>query len=190
MKGLEPTTFCMANARDRSRPFAPVRSSGQFAGVSAHASERERTRANIEPCHPCHGIGRRSRRLPVRPSRDRRSRPGSALFGGDRGELLKQAATLPLAGKEAEVAPEQQDRVEALVTAEGVVERSEPTSARPAAAQSERPAGRRRSRPPRVRGSRRCRPTRPAPQPRSSTRPRTNLIARRSCDHHDRNGAR
>jgi hypothetical protein len=25
MKGLEPSTFCMANAGSRSRPFAPVR---------------------------------------------------------------------------------------------------------------------------------------------------------------------
>ena len=42
-KGLEPSTFCMANASDRSRPFAPVRSNGLFAGVRVQASEPERT---------------------------------------------------------------------------------------------------------------------------------------------------
>jgi hypothetical protein len=57
MMGLEPTTFCMANASDRSHPFAPVRSNELFAGLSVQASERERTRANAEPCHPCHGSG-------------------------------------------------------------------------------------------------------------------------------------
>jgi hypothetical protein len=55
MMGLEPTTFCMANASARSRPFAPVRSNDLFAGLSVQASERERTRANAEPCHSCHG---------------------------------------------------------------------------------------------------------------------------------------
>ncbi len=56
--GLEPTTFCMANARDRSRPFAPVRSNRLFARILVLASERERTRANAEPCHPCHSVWR------------------------------------------------------------------------------------------------------------------------------------
>jgi len=55
MKGLEPSTFCMASARGRTRPFAPVRSNGLFAGVLVQASEPERTRANVEPCHSCHG---------------------------------------------------------------------------------------------------------------------------------------
>ena len=40
MMGLEPTTFCMANASDRPRPFAPVRSNRLFCSVSVHASER------------------------------------------------------------------------------------------------------------------------------------------------------
>jgi hypothetical protein len=52
--GLEPTTFCMANASARSLPFAPVRLNQLLAGVSVRPSERERTRANAEPCHPCH----------------------------------------------------------------------------------------------------------------------------------------
>jgi hypothetical protein len=54
MMGLEPTTFCMASASGRSRPFAPVRSNWPFAAVSVGASERERTRANAQPCHSCH----------------------------------------------------------------------------------------------------------------------------------------
>jgi hypothetical protein len=33
MMGLEPTTFCMASASDRSLPFASVRSNRLFAGV-------------------------------------------------------------------------------------------------------------------------------------------------------------
>jgi hypothetical protein len=53
--GLEPTTFCMANASERSGPFARVRSTRLFAGASVRSSERERTRANAEPCHSCHG---------------------------------------------------------------------------------------------------------------------------------------
>jgi hypothetical protein len=59
--GLEPTTLCMANARSRSRPFAPVRSNELFAGVLVQMSEHERTRANAEPCHSCHGFRRRTR---------------------------------------------------------------------------------------------------------------------------------
>jgi hypothetical protein len=46
MMGLEPTTFCMANASDRSLPFAPVRLNMLFAGLPsklANASEPERT---------------------------------------------------------------------------------------------------------------------------------------------------
>jgi len=54
MKGFEPSTFCMASASDCSRPFAPVRSNELFAGLSVRPSERERTRANAEPCHSCH----------------------------------------------------------------------------------------------------------------------------------------
>jgi hypothetical protein len=61
MKGLEPSTFCMANASDRSRPFAPVRSNRPFAGPCVQASEREQTRANAEPCHSCHGTQTPSR---------------------------------------------------------------------------------------------------------------------------------
>jgi hypothetical protein len=54
MMGLELTAFCMANASSRSPPFAPVRSNGLFAEVSMQATEQDRTRANAEPCHPCH----------------------------------------------------------------------------------------------------------------------------------------
>jgi hypothetical protein len=46
MMGLEPTTFCMANARDRSHLFAPVRSNRLFPAVPlrrANATEPERT---------------------------------------------------------------------------------------------------------------------------------------------------
>src|SRR6266540_712082 len=46
MMGLEPTTFCMANASDRSRPFAPVRSNSCFAGFAyrrVNGSAPERT---------------------------------------------------------------------------------------------------------------------------------------------------
>jgi len=42
MKGLEPSTFCMASASDRSRPFAPVRSDGRLRGFRPS----ERTQAN------------------------------------------------------------------------------------------------------------------------------------------------
>jgi hypothetical protein len=56
MKGLEPSTFCMANGGSRSRLFAPVRSNPLIAGGSVQTSERDRTRANVEPCHPCHRI--------------------------------------------------------------------------------------------------------------------------------------
>src|SRR6266542_3716554 len=58
MMGLEPTTFCMANASERARPFAPVRSNRLFAAVSVQASEPDRTRANAEPCHTCHRVRR------------------------------------------------------------------------------------------------------------------------------------
>jgi hypothetical protein len=46
MMGLEPTTFCMASARERSRAFAPVRSNRLLAAVSvqrANSTEPERT---------------------------------------------------------------------------------------------------------------------------------------------------
>jgi hypothetical protein len=46
MMGLEPTTFCMANASERSRPFAWVRSSWYlqaFRFWRANGSEPERT---------------------------------------------------------------------------------------------------------------------------------------------------
>jgi hypothetical protein len=58
MKGLEPSTFCMANARCRSGPFAPVRSNHLYVGLPSQTNEHDRTRANAEPCHPCHGVGR------------------------------------------------------------------------------------------------------------------------------------
>jgi hypothetical protein len=50
----------MANASDGSLPFAPVRSNQLFAAILVHTSERERTRANAEPCHSCHGTQTRS----------------------------------------------------------------------------------------------------------------------------------
>jgi hypothetical protein len=94
---------------------------------------------------------------------------------------------LPLPGEQTEVVPEQQDRVEALAGADGAVERSQPRIGEP-------------SLPRNLDGERRdVDPDHLVPsalevqadaQPRSSTRPRTNLIARRSCAHHDRNGAR
>jgi hypothetical protein len=74
MMGLEPTTFCMASASDRSRPFAPVRSNWPFAAVSVGASERKRTRANVEPCHSCHGT---QSRLGCQPWPLRRPQPAS-----------------------------------------------------------------------------------------------------------------
>jgi hypothetical protein len=46
MRGLEPPTFCMANARCRSGPFAPVRSNHLFAGLPSkrtNTTEPERT---------------------------------------------------------------------------------------------------------------------------------------------------
>ena len=55
MKGLEPSTFCMAR-----RVFAPVRVSSpklrnlSFAVPSGRASERQRTRANAECSHCSH----------------------------------------------------------------------------------------------------------------------------------------
>jgi len=55
MKGLEPTTFCMASARDRSRPFAQSPCLRGFPYKQANATEPERT---PEPYHPCHGVGR------------------------------------------------------------------------------------------------------------------------------------
>jgi hypothetical protein len=54
MKGLEPSTFCMANAGGRSRRFAPVRRNLPFAATSTSASERQRTRANAECSHCSH----------------------------------------------------------------------------------------------------------------------------------------
>jgi hypothetical protein len=44
--GLEPTTFCMANASSSSRPFAPVRSNARLQDVPenrANATAPERT---------------------------------------------------------------------------------------------------------------------------------------------------
>jgi hypothetical protein len=54
--GLEPTTFCMANARDRSHAFASVRSNPLFAATSGRASERQRTRPNAECSHCSHCV--------------------------------------------------------------------------------------------------------------------------------------
>jgi hypothetical protein len=59
--GLEPTTFCMANASDRSHPFAPRSLKPTVCRGFQPASERDRTRANAEPCHSCHGVA-----LPLR----------------------------------------------------------------------------------------------------------------------------
>ncbi len=54
MMGLEPTTFCMANASDRSYAFASVRSNHLFAATTGRASEPQRTRANAECSHCSH----------------------------------------------------------------------------------------------------------------------------------------
>jgi hypothetical protein len=64
--GLEPTTFCMAKAGARSRPFAPVRSNRLFAASSGRASERQRTRANAECSHCSHCDPRHVQRVTVR----------------------------------------------------------------------------------------------------------------------------
>jgi hypothetical protein len=54
MMGLEPTTFCMARAGGRSRPFAPVRRKLICAGTSLLVTERQRSRANAERSHCSH----------------------------------------------------------------------------------------------------------------------------------------
>src|SRR5688500_17371290 len=54
MMGLEPTTFCMADAGGRSHPFARVRRNLSFAAASVEASERQRTRANAYCSHCSH----------------------------------------------------------------------------------------------------------------------------------------
>jgi hypothetical protein len=54
MMGLEPTTFCIAKGW---RACAPVRARALKPFVFRlfdRPSERERTRANAEPCHSCH----------------------------------------------------------------------------------------------------------------------------------------
>lgn len=46
MKGLDPSTFCMANASDRSRPFAPLAQTGclhGFCSNRANTTAPERT---------------------------------------------------------------------------------------------------------------------------------------------------
>jgi hypothetical protein len=47
MKGLEPSTFCMASVRKRSRPFAAVRLTSLFAedfvGARSNVNAPERT---------------------------------------------------------------------------------------------------------------------------------------------------
>ena len=54
MKGLEPSAFCMASGRTRSRPFAAVRSTSLFAGDFVGPIERHRTWANDECDHRDH----------------------------------------------------------------------------------------------------------------------------------------
>lgn len=54
MKGLEPSTFCMARVGGRSRRFACVRRNLSFAAASVRASERRRTRANADCSHCSH----------------------------------------------------------------------------------------------------------------------------------------
>jgi hypothetical protein len=109
--------------------------------------------------------------------------------GGNARELPEQVATLPLPSEEAEVVPEQQDRVEALACADRALERSQPRVGEPRCRATSTASGETSIPTTSCLRLWRCRPTRPAP-PRSSTLSRTNLIARRSCDHHDRNGAR
>jgi hypothetical protein len=67
MKGLEPSTFCMASASDRSRPFAPVRSTRCLQDLCPS----ERTRANPSE----------RRTLPFLPRPVRRRRPPFRLAG-------------------------------------------------------------------------------------------------------------
>jgi hypothetical protein len=59
------------------------------------------------------------------------ARQDPASVGCGPGELAEQAAALLLAGQEAEVVPEEQDRVEALVRRYGAIERSEPDIGEP-----------------------------------------------------------
>ena len=89
--GLEPTTFCMANASDRSLPFAPVRSTGCSQGLpskrtQANPSERRtlpslpRSQAPSPEAAPavlhphCAAAGKRYRLQPMR-------EPGSPVLG-------------------------------------------------------------------------------------------------------------
>ena len=80
MTGLEPTASCMASARSRSLPFAPVRSNRLLAALLVEASERMRTRANAEPCHSCHGFRRQTRSRAGR----RTAPTARSLHGGER----------------------------------------------------------------------------------------------------------
>jgi hypothetical protein len=61
----------------------------------------------------------------------RRSRPGFALCRWQRGPASAEVATLSLPSEEAEVVPEQQDRVEALACADRALERSQPRVGEP-----------------------------------------------------------
>jgi hypothetical protein len=91
MNGLEPSTFCMANAGDRSLPFALVRSNRLFAAVSMQASEQtEPERTPTLPSLPRSRAPNRTRRASLRPAhhpleepRERRAktRRGRAAVG-------------------------------------------------------------------------------------------------------------
>jgi len=78
MMGLEPTTFCMANASGRSLLFAPVRSNRLFAGLPserANATEPERT-PNLAILATESGADSRARRASLRPASRRLRQAG------------------------------------------------------------------------------------------------------------------
>src|SRR5436309_8365520 len=82
----------------RSHPRA-VRSNRLFAGLPVRPNERDRTRANAEPCHACHGFRRRTGVTPVRKTTPK----ARSLQGGEReGDCLvwrELLALLPGLGK-------------------------------------------------------------------------------------------
>jgi hypothetical protein len=75
------------------RPSAPVRSRSLKRPVCRAfriGSERERTRANAEPCHSCHGVTPRRKRLgndPIDASFARATGPGAPCYDGRPGPL-------------------------------------------------------------------------------------------------------
>jgi hypothetical protein len=67
MMGLEPTTFCMG-VRAMFAAVRPGKVKPLSCSVFIRASERGRTRANVEPCHSCHAwISLDGGQAPARP---------------------------------------------------------------------------------------------------------------------------